>query len=143
MAKFLLELPLEVIRSLEDIDTNAEKMMDEMLVNGAQTVYDEVEKNLTKSFNSTRSLRKGLRITKVYHTKSDDAINIKVGFYGYDPDTKSEKYPKGKPIPLIALAREYGTSRGEKKKPFFRKAFSKKKIELAMQKVQDRYIEGE
>jgi hypothetical protein len=27
------------------------------------------------------------------------------------------------PIPLKALAREYGTSRGEKKKPFMRKAF--------------------
>jgi hypothetical protein len=42
---------------------------------------------------------------------------------------------------LIALAREYGTSSGEKKKPFLRKAFKKKElIEQAMLEVQNRYI---
>ena len=143
MAKCKMELPVEIMKEIQALSENSEKMMAEMVKAAAEAVYSEVDGNLKKSFKSTKSLRKGLRITKVYHTKSDDAINIKVGFYGYDSDTKSEKNPKGKPIPLIALAREYGTSRGEKKKPFFRKAFSKKKIELAMQKVQDRYIEGE
>jgi hypothetical protein len=41
------------------------------------------------------------------------------------------------------MAREYGTSRGEEKKPFFRKSFSKKEIEQAMMEVQDRYIKGD
>ena len=143
MAKFFLELPLEVIKCIDDIDNNAEKMVDEMLEGGAQAVYDEVDKSLKKSFKTTRSLRKGLKITKVYRHKSDDSVNIKVGFYGYDPDKKSDKYPKGVPIPLIALAREYGTSSGEQKKPFFRRSFKKAKIEEAMQKVQDKYIKGD
>ena len=143
MAKCKMELPVEVMKEIQALSENSEKMMSEMLIAAAEVVYSEVEINLGKSFKSTRALIKGLRITKVYHTKSDDAINIKVGFYGYDSSRISEKYPKGVPIPLIALAREYGTSRGEKKKPFFRKAFSQKKIEQAIQKAQDRYIEGE
>ena len=85
-----------------------------------------------KVFKTTKSLQKGLKITKVYSTRSDDAVNVHVGFYGYDEE--------GVPIPLKALAREYGTSSGEEKKPFFRKSFSKKDIEQAMMEVQKRYI---
>jgi hypothetical protein len=79
----------------------------------------------------------------VYKTPSDDGINVHIGFYGYNADKKTKAHPKGVPIPLIAMAREYGTSSGEKKKPFFRKSFSKKEIEQAMQEVQDRYIKEE
>ena len=92
-----------------------------------------------KVFKSTRSLEKGLKITKVYKTPSDDGINVKIGFYGYNDE--------GVPIPLIAQAREYGTSvngkQHEAKKPFFRKSFKKKDIEQAMQSVQDKYIKGD
>ena len=103
---------------------------------GADVVYKEVMNNMKSSFKSTKSLEKGLRITKTYKTKSDDGINTKVGFYGYND--------KKIPIPLIALAREYGTSRGEKKKPFFRKAFNNTTaIENAMLKVQEEYIDEE
>ena len=81
-------------------------------------------------------LDKGLKITKTYRTLSDDGINTKVGFYGYTDD--------GTPIPLIAMAREYGTSRGERKKPFFRKAFKQESaIRNAMMEVQKRYIKDE
>ena len=37
------------------------------------------------------------------------------------------------------MAREYGTPT-EEKKPFLRKSFKKKEIELAMTKVQEKYI---
>lgn len=47
---------------------------------------------------------------------------------------------KGVPVPLICSAREYGTSHGEAKKPFFRKSFKKAEIETAMLKVQEKYI---
>ena len=101
---------------------------------GAEVVYNDIQSNMKKSFKSTESLDKGLKITKVYKTKSDDGINTKVGFYGYND--------KGVPIPLIAMAREFGTSSGEKKKPFFRKAFKKvNEIESAMLKVQKEYID--
>ena len=139
MAKFKNELPYELMKVFEDLETNCDEMFGEMCRAGAEVVYNNVKTNMGKAFKSTRSLEKGLKITKVYHTPSDDGINVHVGFYGYNE--------KGVPIPLIAQAREYGTSRNgkehEKKKPFFRKSFKKKEIEQAMQEVQDKYIKGD
>ena len=134
MAGFNLELPNDLIDNLKSIEENSEEMFGRMTRAGAEVVYNDIQSNMKKSFKSTESLDKGLKITKVYKTKSDDGINTKVGFYGYND--------KGVPIPLIAMAREFGTSSGEKKKPFFRKAFKKvSEIESAMLKVQKEYID--
>lgn len=135
MAKFHSELPNDLIKVFEDLETDCEEMFGEMCKAGAQVVYDKVKSNMGKAFKSTKSLEKGLKITRVYKTPSDDGINVHVGFYGYNDE--------GVPIPLIAQAREYGTSKGEQKKPFFRKSFNKKAIEQAMQQVQDKYIKGD
>ena len=135
MAKFHQELPNDLIKVFEDLETNCDDMFGEMCRAGATVVYNNVTANMKKVFKSTRSLEKGLKITKVYKTPSDDGINVHVGFYGYNDE--------GVPIPLIAQAREYGTSSGEEKKPFFRKSFKKKDIEQAMQQVQDKYIKGD
>ena len=135
MAKFQSELPYELVKVFEDLETNCDEMLGEMCQAGATVVYNNVKTNMGKVFKSTRSLDKGLKITKVYRTPSDDGINVHIGFYGYNED--------GTPIPLIAQAREYGTSSGEAKKPFFRKSFKKKDIEQAMQEVQDKYIKGD
>lgn len=143
MAKFKAELPNDLMKVFEDLETNTPQMMGEMCRAGAEVVYKKVVSNLGKAFARTETLLKGLKITKVYNTPSDDGINVHVGFYGYDKDKVTKAHPKGVPIPLIAMAREYGTSSGEQKKPFFRKAFSKKEIEQAMMEVQDRYIKGE
>lgn len=160
MAKFKSELPYELMKVFEDLETNCEDMFGEMCKAGAEVVYNNVKANMKKAFKSTRSLEKGLKITKVYKTPSDDGINVHIGFYGYaDSDkpvtvktTRKKKNGKattysyersGVPIPLIAMAREYGTSKGEKKKPFFRQSFKKKEIEQAMQEVQDKYIKGD
>lgn len=133
MAGFYVELPTEIINSFKELENNTEEMLGRMTKAGAEIVHKEVLKNMKSSFKSTSSLEKGLKITKTYKTKSDDGINTKVGFYGYNDN--------GVPIPLIAMAREFGTSSGEKKKPFFRKAFNKKsQIENAMLKVQEEYI---
>lgn len=142
MARFKAELPNDLIKEFEELETNVPEMMGEMCQAAAEVVHNKVVNNLGKSFKSTKTLLKGLRITKVYKTPSDDGINVHIGFYGYDSDSKpTKRHPKGTPIPLIAMAREYGTSRGEQKKPFFRKSFSKKEIEQAMLEVQNRYIE--
>lgn len=144
MARFKAELPAELMQAFENLETNADIMMGEMCEAGATVVYKKVVANLGKAFKSTEKLLKGLRITRVYRTPSDDGINVHIGFYGYDKDSKpTKRHPNGTPIPLIAMAREYGTSRGEAKKPFFRKSFSKKEIEQAMLEVQDRYIKEE
>ena len=136
MAGFNVELPSGLISDLNKIVDNSEKMFGEMTRAGAEIVYKSVKSNMKVSFKSTRSLDKGLKITKTYRTLSDDGINTKVGFYGYTDD--------GTPIPLIAMAREYGTSRGERKKPFFRKAFKQESaIRSAMMEVQKRYIRDE
>ena len=140
MAKFNTELPNDLIKVFDELETNAPEMMGEMCKAGATVVYNKVCNNLKKAFAKTETLLKGLKITKVYNTPTDDGINVHVGFYGYNTDKKTKAHPKGVPIPLIAMAREYGTSSGEKKKPFFRKSFAKKDIEQAMMEVQNRYI---
>lgn len=139
MASFREELPNDLIKVFSDLEDNLDDIFGNMTKAGAEVVYKNVINNMNSSFKSTRSLIEGLKITRVYKTPSDDGINTFVGFYGYDGETVSKKYPKGKPIPLKALAREYGTPT-ELKKPFFRKSFKKKEIEQAMIEVQDRYI---
>ena len=142
MAKFNAELPNDLMKVFDELETNTPQMMGEMCRAGAEVVYKKVVSNLGKVFARTETLLKGLKITKVYNTPTDDGINVHIGFYGYDGEP-TKQYPKGKPIPLIAMAREYGTSKGEQKKPFFRKAFSKKEIEQAMFEVQNRYIKDD
>lgn len=141
MAKFNIELPNELIRAFSELDDDLDKIFGEMTNAGAKVVYKNILSNMKSSFKTTRSLEKGLRITKVYKTPSDDGINTKIGFYGYD-GIATKKYPQGKPIPLKALAREFGTPT-EAKKPFFRKSFNKSQIESEMLKVQDIYIKGD
>ena len=143
MARYEAMLPTELIKQFEKVYDNTFEMMGDMTKAGAQVVYKNVQTNMSKSFKSVKSLSKGLTITRVYRTPSDDGINNKVGFYGYDTSKKTKQYPNGVPIPLIAMAREYGTSSGESKKPFFRKSFKKAQIEDAMKKVQERYLPKE
>lgn len=140
MAKFNAELPNDLIKVFDELETNAPEMMGEMCKAGATVVYNKVCNNLKKVFERTETLLKGLKITKVYNTPSDDGINVHIGFYGYNTEKKTKAHPNGVPIPLIAMAREYGTSSGEDKKPFLRKSFAKKDIEQAMLEVQNRYI---
>lgn len=141
MARFKAELPNDLIKVFDELETNTPEMMGEMCKAGATVVYNKVVANLGKAFKKTDTLLKGLKITRVYRTPSDDGINVHIGFYGYEKGSKpTKRHPKGTPIPLIAMAREYGTKSGEKKKPFFRKSFAKKDIEQAMMEVQNRYI---
>ena len=132
MAKYSAELPNEIIKELQELDQNFEDIFGEMCMEAAEVVRDNVVRNMRKVFKTTRSLEQGLLITKVYHTPSDDSINVKVGFWGYDDN--------GVPIPLKVLAREYGTHTGESRRPFFRKSFKRIDIEEAMMKVQNRYL---
>ena len=144
MARFHEELPNDLIKEFEGLEKDCTKIFGEMVKAGAEVVHKNVLANMKRVFNSTASLERGLKITKIYKTQSDDGINVHIGFYGYVPDSpKTKRHPYGTPIPLIAMAREFGTSRGEAKKPFFRKSFKKKEIEQAMKQVQDKYIKGD
>lgn len=141
MAKFNSELPEELINYISSLDDNLDNIFGEMTNAAAEVVYKNVKSNMKKVFKTTQSLEKGLKKTKTYKTPSDDGINTKVGFYGYD-GVPTKKYPQGTPIPLKAMAREYGTPT-EAKKPFFRKAFNKSQIESEMLKIQDKYLKGD
>ena len=144
MARFEAELPNDLIKAFEGLEKECADIFGEMVKAGAKVVYDNVLKNMEKSFDSTDSLKQGLKMTRIYKTPSDGGINVHVGFYGYVKGSpKTKRHPNGTPIPLIAMAREYGTSRGEKKKPFMRKSFKKKEIEEAMKKVQSKYIKDD
>ena len=143
MAKWQNELPYDLIKEFEELGANCTKMFGEMCEAGAGVVYENVFRNIGDVFESTRSLDKGLKMTRVYKTPSDDGTNVHIGFYGYDKTKKTKAHPNGTPIPLIAMAREFGTSSGEDKKPFFRKSFKKKEIEQAMEQVQSKYIKGD
>ena len=143
MAKFFGEIPNDLVKVFDELETDAPEMMGKMCQAGARAVYNNVVKHLGTAFKRTQTLLKGLKITKVYKTPSDDGINVHVGFYGYNKDKITNAHPKGVPIPLIAMAREYGTSSGEDAKPFLRKSFKKKEIEAAMLEVQKQYIKEE
>lgn len=144
MARFQAELPNDLIKEFEGLEKDCTKIFGEMVNAGAKAVHKNVLANMKKVFKNTDTLEKGLKITKIYKTPSDDGINVHIGFYGYDADSKpTKRYPKGTPIPLMAMAREHGTSSGEGKKPFFRKSFKKKEIEQAMEQVQGKYIKGD
>lgn len=143
MAKFKSELPNDLIKEFEEIERDTKTIFGEMVDAGAKAVHKNVLKHMKSSFDNTAPLEKGLKITKIYETPSDDGINVHIGFYGYDKDKVRWKFPKGVPIPLMAFAREYGTSSGEAAKPFFRKSFKKKEIEQAMMEVQKKYIKDD
>ena len=145
MAKFDSEIPNELLKQIGGLaDGGADDMIDEMLTEAGEYVEGEVRSNAKRAFRNPNKVLRGLFTTKVYRTKKDDAKNVKVGFSGYLPGSpKTKRHPKGTPTSLVAMAREYGTSRGEAKRPFLRKAFKKNRITLIMQNVQKKYIPEE
>lgn len=149
MAKFKCELPTQLINELTKLEQNTPKMMEEMTKAGAEVVKQNVIQNMKSSFKNSSKLVPYLKVTKSYRTK-DGSVNTKIGFYGYYKkgsksfSVKSKKGTTysydGVPVPLIVRAREFGSSNGEAKKPFFRKSFNKSQIESEMLKIQKKYI---
>ena len=82
----------------------------------------------------------------VQHRKAKEGHEYRTGYKGntkaFSKGVKEATYTyEGVPVPLIVAAREYGTSKGEKRIPFVRPAFNDKAaITAAMLKVQERYI---
>lgn len=136
MAKFEMELPLDLMKQLEELSDNSEKMCEEMTQAGADVVEKSINSGADRVFEDASGLKKCLKKTKAYRTGDGD-VGTKVAFYGYYTNKQGKKVP----APLVAMAREFGTSRGEDKRPFVRPAFGKKsQIEKAMLEVQDKYL---
>ena len=138
MARFKTELPNDIIKQVEGLEKNTDKMLGEMTEAGAKVVYDNIKTSVPSSWYSS-NIMKCLKITKTYKTPSDDGVNTKVAFYGYFINRNGERIP----APLVANVTEYGRHNSPyPKKPFMRRAFNKGKINKAMQAVQDKYIKG-
>ena len=127
---FNLELPNDIIKDIQKISGNADKIFGEMTQAGAEVVEHNIISNVPQGIRNSKMMR-CLKITKVYKTPSDDGINTKVAFYGYFENRDGKKTP----APLVANVFEYGKS-GFQKQPFMRKSFKKSQIEQAMLKAQ-------
>ena len=132
MAKFNLELPTDILKDLQQIYNDSDKIFGEMTRAGAEVVEKNIISNVPQSIKNSKMME-CLKITKTYKTPSDDGINTKVGFFGYFQNENGETVP----APLVANVFEYGRSNLPfPKHPFLRKSFNKSDIEQAMLKAQ-------
>lgn len=155
MAKFVSELPTEIMKDFEKIYGSTEEIFGGMTKAGALVVKQNIEAGTRKAFKGATASKmvSKLKMTRVYKTPSDGGINTKVAFYGYIPrkDGSAVKikggFYEGVPAPLLASLREFGASSGGAmpeefkkywtKKPFIRPAFNKKSsIQKAMLQAQ-------
>ena len=83
MAKFNAELPNDLLKMFDELENDAPDMMGEMCKAGAEVVHNKMVANIGKAFGRTDTLLKGLKVTKVYKTPSDDGINVHIGFYAH------------------------------------------------------------
>ena len=150
MAKYNAELPNNIIKEVEKLEKDTHKMIEEMTRAGAETVLSQIKTT------APHDLGKYAKLSKTYDTPSDGGVNTKVYISGYIPFTPPRtKFirgnggrvnriyttSKGIPADFLAIMFEYGRRTSPfPKRPFFRKAFNKGKIEKAMLTVQKKYI---
>lgn len=138
MARFVMELPDEIMKDFQRINDNYEQIFGEMTKAGAEVALQNISANVPAGIKKS-PMMKCLKMTRTYKTPSDDGINTKVGFYGYFINENGERVP----APLVANVFEYGRSNAPfPKQPFMRRSFSKGKIEKAMLEAQKRASGG-
>ena len=136
MASFRMQLPTDILKDIEYIDKNSDRIFGEMTRAGAEVTLKNVKANIPLNFYDS-DIMNCLALTKIYKTPSDGGINTKVGFFGYFTNENGEKTP----AELVCNVFEYGSSKFTKR-PFFRKSFKKKDIERAMLYAQKLYSDG-
>jgi hypothetical protein len=152
MARFKAELPNDLIKEMQKLERNTEKMMGEMTKAGAEVVLNNVKSSVPLS-----EMASHVKLTRTYKTPSDEGINTKVYFSGYIPfsnpkrkyftrksGNKTYRTTEGVAVDFLAKVYEYGRKSAPfPKKPFFRKSFNKAQINNAMEKVQEKYLPKE
>lgn len=141
MAKFVGELPNDLIKMFETLEVNTESMLGEMVQAGAEVARQNVESKMPRQLRAGMlSSGDAIRLTRVYKTPSDDGINCQVTIEGYFINRDGIKTP----APLVANLFEYGRSNSPyPKQPFFRQSFNKSQIEKAMLRVQEKYLKDD
>jgi hypothetical protein len=136
MAKFTEILPTDLIKQFETLELNTEKMIGEMVSEGAKIARENIEAKMPRELYEALG-PDNIIVSRVYKTPSDDGINCQAMISGYFIN----KDGKETPAPLVANLFEYGRSSAPyPKQPFFRSSFNKGQIEKAMLKVQEKYI---
>lgn len=130
MAKFTLELPTDIMKDIQRIEADSEKIFGGMTKAGAEVALEAVKANAPSGWRDSGILN-NIGLTRTYKTPSDDGINTKVIISGYFIDENGVRTP----APLVANVFEYGSSKFPKQ-PFFRRSFRKGQIESAMLKAQ-------
>lgn len=131
MAKFKAEIPTDLINAFKSLETNTDKMLEEMTKAGADVVANNMQGLAPEGLSDK------IKVTRSYKTPSDGGVNTKVYISGYFINRNGKRTP----APLVANMFEYGSSKREyPKRPFLRRSFRKSQIEQAMKKVQDKYI---
>lgn len=150
MARFQVELPNDLIKQVEAISKDTNRILGEMTRAGAEVVESQMKNN------APQLLKSHIKVSKTYKTPSDGGVNTKVYVSGYipfsDPNRKlftrkngsGKNYStdKGVPADFLANLYEYGRSTAPfPKHPFVRKSFKKKEIEEAMEKKREQLID--
>lgn len=152
MARFVQELPTDILKDFKKIYDNADEIFGAMTKAGAEVAMQAMKNNVPLS-----DMAQHIKLTKTYKTPTDGGINTKVYFSGYLPFSGNrttfsrrgraggDVYTtnKGVPVDFLAQIYEYGRSTSPfPKKPFMRKSFSKAKIEKAMLEAQKKASGG-
>lgn len=127
MGAISFTLPRAELNFLRHCALNSEKICGEIVKAGGKTAYENVKANMPSSFRKSNIMH-CFKMTKVYSTYYDGAINVKIGFYGYFTNHLGKRTP----APLVANVFEYGSSKFLKR-PFFRSSMTGAKVMRAMQ----------
>ena len=138
MAKFTANIDDSVLKDIQYIDKDFERIFGGMTQAGAEVVYKNVIATLPEPLKSS-GFSSYVKLSRVYKTPSDYGINTKVMITGYFTNEKGKKTP----VPLVANMFEYGSSKKNyPKHPFFRKSFKKAQIMQAMEEAQKKLSGG-
>ena len=136
MAKFVMELPEDILKDFQKLYSNSEDIFKGMTKAGAEVAYNNVMANMPASLQRS-GFRNCVKLTRPYNTPSDDGVSTKVIISGYFINHNG----RSTPAPLVANVFEHG-KKGFVKKPFFRRSFNKSQIESAMLSAQKRLSGG-
>lgn len=129
MAKFKMELPVELMKAFKDLEADCDEIFEEMTEAGAEVALHNIEHNMPASFRDSDIKNcLGIRDTE----KTANQVSTRVDFRGDFTNENGQKENSA----LVAGVFEYGKSNFQKQ-PFMRKSFKKKQINDAMMKKQE------
>lgn len=136
MAKAKFVLPSEIVKKFQNLEKTASEMFEEIAEEGGKVAYQKLLNNLPKGLKQENVI-KNIRLSKVYRTPTDGAVNRSVIFVGYFTNRDGKKTP----APLVANMFEYGSSSKPNypRNRFLKKSFRKADLEEVLNKIYVKY----